>query len=308
MIDLTSGVAIKYRRSQISKQTRVEFVDLKDLQTPISVYSQTKKKLVNCGKLHADKVQTYEQVEAVLGHIYHRTKRKFKLSDPYLTAGAAPSKLALRSQEGKLLREVPYYLADRELVLPIPLNFSLDEHHYTLREVAPDLAGQMIADYETVRFEESSHQTITTTRFVDQKGEQLQKAIQQKTTWKTIKRIDTLTGETLKSLSVPEVSHNRAVKSPLIAGYVAQVTGSGPTSLDDTEQAICYHRLGKVIAIDQNGKVLGFKRYRNDEKDPTKATWTHLPVIKGYHRVGSAQQILPRDPKHDTVIKYLTDQ
>lgn len=307
LIDLASGVALKYRYSKISKQTQVEFVDLEDLTTRVPVYSQAKKKLVDHGELHADKVQTYEQVEAVLGHIYHRTKRTFKLSDP-LSAGKVPRNLVLRDQAGKHIREVPYYLADKELVLPVPLTFSLNEQHYTLKEVAPDLKGQMIADYEVVKLEESAHQTVMTTRFIDQNGEQLQQAIQQKTRWKTIKRIDTVTGKTLKSLSVPEVAYNNAVKSPLITGYIAQIAGSGPTCLDTTDQALLYHRLGKIIAIDHSGKVLGFKRYCNDRKDPTRATWTYLPVIKGYHRIGEVQRILPSDPKRDTVIKYLADR
>ena len=40
-------------------------------------------------------------------------------------------------------------------------------------------------------------------------------------------------------------------------GYVAQTAGLGPASLKAKEQQIVYQKLGKIIAIDNDGNILG---------------------------------------------------
>ena len=54
-------------------QTTFEFVDPRDLKTPVAMYSYKTKKLVTSGILVADEVQEFEQVKMLVGHMYHRT-------------------------------------------------------------------------------------------------------------------------------------------------------------------------------------------------------------------------------------------
>lgn len=63
-------------------------------------------------------------------------------------------------------------------------------------------------------------------------------------------------------------------------GYVAQTAGLGPASLKAKEQQIVYQKLGRIIAIDNGGNILGTKKYCNDRTDPTRAAETFYPISR----------------------------
>ena len=274
------------------------------------MYSYKTKKLVTSGVLVADEVQEFEQVKMLVGHMYHRTKRKFKVIDPYRKGPLAKEMLELRDDRGNVLGEIPCQRITHGHVLVIPTIFSKNDEYYTLKEVTTLLRNgqkKTIAEYELAEVTESLNKTTLTTHFVTTAGQQLCRADKQTITWKTLKYRDVKTNRSWSGSSIPEESNYLAVKSPLIMGYVAQTAGLGPASLKAKEQQIVYQKLGKIIAIDNGGNILGTKKYCNDRTDPTRAAETFLPYIKGYHRAIKAEAILPSDPRCDIVIKSLAN-
>lgn len=275
------------------------------------MYSYKTKKLVTSGVLIADEVQEFEQVKMLVGHMYHRTKRRVKVIDPYRNGPLAKETLELRDDRGNVLGEMPCQRIPNGHVIVIPTIFSKNDEYYTLKEITTLLRDDQkatIAKYELAKVTESLDKTTLTTRFVTKAGQQLCRAAKQTITWKTLKYRDAKTGRSWSGSSIPEESNYVAVKSPLIMGYVAQTAGLGPASLKAKEQQIVYQKLGKIIAIDNGGNILGTKKYCNDRTDPTRAAETFLPYIKGYHRAIKAEAILPSDPSCDIFIKYLADR
>lgn len=276
------------------------------------MYSYKTKKLVTSGALVADEVQEFEQVKMLVGHMYHRTKRKFKVIDPYRDGPLELEKesLELRDDRGNVLGEMTCQRIAHGHVIVIPTIFSKNDEHYTLNEVTTllrDDQEKTIAKYELAKVSESLDKTTLTTHFVTKAGQPLCRPDKQTITWKTLKYQDAKTGLSWSGSSIPEESNYLAVKSPLIKGYVAQTAGLGPASLKAKEQQIVYRKLGKIIAIDSSGNILGTKTYCNDRTDPTRAAETFLPYIKGYHRAIKAEAIVPSDPSCDIFIKYLAN-
>ncbi|MDC2826942.1 YSIRK-type signal peptide-containing protein [Limosilactobacillus mucosae] len=99
-----------------------------------------------------------------------------------------------------------------------------------------------------------------------------------------------------------------AVNTPVVTGYYADkavvpertATVTNP-EVDDT---VTYKPMGKIIPVDQNGKEIAntSKTYENDPDDPTKATTTKTPDIKGYEK--SLQEVTPDNPGEDTKVTY----
>ena len=222
------------------------------------MYSYKTKKLVTSGILVADEVQEFEQVKMLVGHMYHRTKRKFKVIDPYRKGPLAKESLEIRDDRGNVLGEIPCQRIPHGHVLVIPTIFSKNDEHYTLNEVTTllrDDQEKTIAEYELAEVTESLNKTTLTTHFVTTAGQQLCRADKQTITWKTLKYRDVKTNRSWSGSSIPEESNYLAVKSPLIMGYVAQTAGLGPASLKAKEQQIVYQKLGKIIAIDNGGNI-----------------------------------------------------
>ena len=99
-----------------------------------------------------------------------------------------------------------------------------------------------------------------------------------------------------------------AVNTPVVTGYYADkaVVPERTATIDNPEvdDTVTYKPLGKIIPVDQNGKEIAntSKTYENDPDDPTKATTTKTPDIKGYKK--SLQEVTPDNPGKDTKVTY----
>ncbi len=99
-----------------------------------------------------------------------------------------------------------------------------------------------------------------------------------------------------------------AVNTPVVTGYYADkaVVPERTATIDNPEvdDTVTYKPLGKIIPVDQNGKEIAntSKTYENDPDDPTKATTTKTPDIKGYEK--SLQEVTPDNPGKDTKVTY----
>ncbi len=99
-----------------------------------------------------------------------------------------------------------------------------------------------------------------------------------------------------------------AVNTPVVTGYYADkaVVPERTATIDNPEvdDTVTYKPLGKIIPVDQNGKEIAntSKTYENDPDDPTKATTTKTPDIKGYEKL--LQEVTPDNPGEDTKVTY----
>ncbi|MEO5293187.1 YSIRK-type signal peptide-containing protein [Limosilactobacillus sp. WILCCON 0053] len=123
----------------------------------------------------------------------------------------------------------------------------------------------------------------------------------------------TFTGETNEATGVTtwdEESHTyKSVSTPVIDGYYADVASVDDTVVtpDNPNKVITvtYKPMGKIIPIDSAGKPIPGAEtptYNNDQKDPTKATTTETPNIKGYNKEKTS--VTPDVPGGDTPVVY----
>ena len=98
------------------------------------------------------------------------------------------------------------------------------------------------------------------------------------------------------------------VPTPVVDGYYADMAvapGQLATRDDpDKEVIVTYKPLGKIIPVDENGNEIknAAKTYDNDPNDPTKATTTKTPDIKGYKK--EKDEVTPNNPGEDTKVVY----
>ena len=123
----------------------------------------------------------------------------------------------------------------------------------------------------------------------------------------------TFTGKTNEATGVTtwdEENHTyKPVPTPIITGYYADVTSVDNIVLTPEhpteEVTVKYRALGRIVPVDPDGNVIPnapMPTYNNDQDDPTKATTTKTPDIKGYTK--EKTEVTPNDPGSNTNVIY----
>ena len=119
------------------------------------------------------------------------------------------------------------------------------------------------------------------------------------------------TKDMVSSVSTWDVSSHRygSVPVPVVPGYIADVGHAGSLQVTpeapNAEELVTYKPLGKIIAVDTDGKeIQGVPtiQYQNDPENPTKAGKTLSPLISGYET--DVLSITPSKPEEDTPVVY----
>ena len=119
------------------------------------------------------------------------------------------------------------------------------------------------------------------------------------------------TKDMVSGLSTWDVSSHRygSVPVPVVPGYIANVGHAGSLQVTpeapNAEELVTYKPLGKIIAVDTDGKeIQGVPtiQYQNDPENPTKAGKTLSPLILGYET--DVLNITPSKPEEDTPVVY----
>ena len=100
-----------------------------------------------------------------------------------------------------------------------------------------------------------------------------------------------------------------SVPVPVVPGYIADVGHAGSLQVTpeapNAEELVTFKPLGKIIAVDTDGKeIQGVPtiQYQNDPENPTKAGKTSSPLISGYET--DVLNITPSKPEEDTPVVY----
>ena len=119
------------------------------------------------------------------------------------------------------------------------------------------------------------------------------------------------TKDMVSGLSTWDVSSHRygSVPVPVVPGYIANVGHAGSLQVTpeapNAEELVTFKPLGKIIAVDTDGKeIQGVPtiQYQNDPENPTKAGKTSSPLISGYET--DVLNITPSKPEEDTPVVY----
>ena len=119
------------------------------------------------------------------------------------------------------------------------------------------------------------------------------------------------TKDMVSGVSTWNVSSHRygSVPVPVVPGYIANVGHAGSLQVTpeapNAEELVTYKPLGKIIAVDTDGKeIQGVPtiQYQNDSENPTKAGKTLSPLILGYET--DVLNITPSKPEEDTPVVY----
>ena len=119
------------------------------------------------------------------------------------------------------------------------------------------------------------------------------------------------TKDMVSGVSTWDVSSHRygSVPVPVVPGYIANVGHAGSLQVTpeapNAEELVTYKPLGKIIAVDTDGKeIQGVPtiQYQNDPENPTKAGKTLSPLILGYET--DVLNITPSKPEEDTPVVY----
>ena len=119
------------------------------------------------------------------------------------------------------------------------------------------------------------------------------------------------TKDMVSGVSTWDVSSHRygSVSVPVVSGYIANVGHAGSLQVTpeapNAEELVTYKPLGKIIAVDTDGKeIQGVPtiQYQNDPENPTKAGKTSSPLISGYET--DVLNITPSKPEEDTPVVY----
>ena len=119
------------------------------------------------------------------------------------------------------------------------------------------------------------------------------------------------TKDMVSGVSTWDVSSHRygSVPVPVVPGYIADVGHAGSLQVTpeapNAEELVTYKPLGKIIAVDTDGKeIQGVPtiQYQNDPENPTKAGKTLSPLISGYET--DVLNITPSKPEEDTPVVY----
>ena len=148
-----------------------------------------------------------------------------------------------------------------------------------------------------------------TVHFTDPNGNKIADDNVQTSNWTRTVKVDKVTGQVLNpdAAWMPDIKRYQDVKVPVVDGYYAtQKTIAGqPAVQQNIENTVEYHKLGRVIPVDANGKPITgatTPTYRNDPNDPTKALSPQLPTIPGY--TATTDQATPTNPGTDTYVTY----
>ena len=119
------------------------------------------------------------------------------------------------------------------------------------------------------------------------------------------------TKDMVSGLSTWDVSSHRygSVPVPVVPGYIANVGHAGSLQVTpeapNAEELVTFKPLGKIIAVDTDGKeIQGVPtiQYQNDPENPTKAGKTSSPLISGYET--DVLNITPSKTEEDTPVVY----
>ena len=119
------------------------------------------------------------------------------------------------------------------------------------------------------------------------------------------------TKDMVSGVSIWDMSSHRysSVPVPVVPGYIANVGHAGSLQVTpeapNAEELVTYKPLGKIIAVDTDGKeIQGVPtiQYQNDPENPTKAGKTLSPLISGYET--DVLNITPSKPEEDTPVVY----
>ena len=119
------------------------------------------------------------------------------------------------------------------------------------------------------------------------------------------------TKDMVSGVSTWDVSNHTygSVSVPVVPGYIANVGHAGSLQVTpeapNAEDLVTYKPLGKIIAVDTDGKeIQGVPtiQYQNDPENPTKAGKTLSPLISGYET--DVINITPSNPEEDTPVVY----
>ena len=130
----------------------------------------------------------------------------------------------------------------------------------------------------------------------------------QKAQWKRSLTLDSVTGDILTAGEwKADKTKFDLVITPLVNGYFADKgrVASQDVTMDNKVETVTYTKFGKIIAVDEKGNPIpGVEAvtYTNDPNDPTKATMTLVPEVKGYKAEKTA--VTPSNPGDDTKVVY----
>ena len=130
----------------------------------------------------------------------------------------------------------------------------------------------------------------------------------QKAQWKRSLTLDSVTGDILTAGEwKADKTKFDLVITPLVNGYFADKgrVASQDVTMDNRVETVTYTKFGKIIAVDEKGNPIpGVEAvtYTNDPNDPTKATMTLVPEVKGYKAEKTA--VTPSNPGDDTKVVY----
>ena len=130
----------------------------------------------------------------------------------------------------------------------------------------------------------------------------------QKAQWKRSLTLDSVTGDILTAGEwKADKTKFDLVITPLVNGYFADKgrVASQDVTMDNKVETVTYTKFGKIIAVDEKGNPIpGVEAvtYTNDPNDPTKATMTLVPEVKGYKAEKTA--VTPSNPGADTKVIY----
>lgn len=150
-----------------------------------------------------------------------------------------------------------------------------------------------------------------TVHFVDDQGNKLAPDQTQSGQFTHSGVTDMVTGETTWS-GWSDNQATKPVKVPVVNGYVAEtaeVPSQTLTPDKDIEITVKYHKIGKIIPVDNDGNPIPNAEqpsYENDPMDPTKVKPNQkVPTIPGY--TPEKPTVTPTDPAKDTPVKYTPD-
>jgi LPXTG-motif cell wall-anchored protein len=130
----------------------------------------------------------------------------------------------------------------------------------------------------------------------------------QKAQWKRSLTLDSVTGDILTAGEwKADKTKFDLVVTPLVNGYFADKgrVAAQDVTMDSKVETVTYTKFGKIIAVDEKGNPIpGVEAvsYTNDPNDPTKATMTLVPEIKGYK--ADKTGVTPSNPGEDTKVVY----
>lgn len=130
----------------------------------------------------------------------------------------------------------------------------------------------------------------------------------QKAQWQRSLTLDSVTGDILTAGEwKADKTKFDLVITPLVNGYFADKgrVASQDVTMDNRVETVTYTKFGKIIAVDEKGNPIpGVEAvtYTNDPNDPTKATMTLVPEVKGYKAEKTA--VTPSNPGDDTKVVY----